>query len=324
MRRLAALALATVPLLLASGGCSAGRAPTPERTPAAVPGAVRPGPGATATPTPDAPAGRTAPRDPYDVGVRTLRMNRDGDRPLVVTVWFPATGGGDAVAKGRFPVVVFSHGLGGTPTDYRTLLTRWAAAGFVVAAPAYPHTSRGAADFQVLDVINQPADASYVLTRVLALDGAAGDPLRGHLDAARVGAAGHSAGGITTLGMFTLGRDARLDAGIVLAGSALGVAGSYQGSAAPLLFVHGKRDEVVSYESGKAAYDSVPWPKAMVTLPDAGHLIGLRGADDPEFRVVADATTEFLRWGLYGDPAAKRRLPAAARAGGVATLANRL
>ena len=40
--------------------------------------------------------------------------------------------------------------------------------------------------------------------------------------------------------------------------------------------------------------------------------------------MVADATVEFLRWSLYGDPAAKRRLPADARAGGVAMLDNRL
>ncbi|HEU4425869.1 MAG TPA: chlorophyllase [Pilimelia sp.] len=325
MRRLAALAIA-LPLLLATGGCTGERAPA-----APAPGTVRPEPSATATPTPGAAAARTAPSEPYAVGVRTLRLNRDGSRPLRVTIWYPAAGpAGNGIrreapaADGRFPIVVFSHGLGGLPGDYERLLRRWAAAGFAVAAPAYPHTSRGTASFRVLDVINQPADASYVLTQVLALDGKAGDPLRGRLDAGRVGAAGHSAGGITTLGMFTLGRDERLDAGIVLAGSSLGVAGSYRGPAAPILFVHGKRDEVVSYASGKAAYDSVPWPKALLTLPDAGHTGALLRDGDPEFRVIMDATIEFLRWSLYGDPAAKRRLPQGARAGGVATFDNRL
>jgi dienelactone hydrolase len=315
MRRLTALAVALSLLLLGAGGCSAERAPA-----APAPGAVRPNPSATASPVPEAPGAsgaRTAPTEPYAVGVRTLRLNRDGNRPLRVTIWYPA-------ANGRFPVVVFSHGLGGAPGDYERLLRRWAAAGFVVAAPAYPHTSRGSGSFQVLDVINQPADASYVLTQVLALDRRAGDLLRGRLDTARVGAAGHSAGGITTLGMFTLGRDERLDAGIVLAGTALGVVGTYRGSPAPLLFVHGKRDNVVSYASGRAAYDSVPWPKAMLTLPEAGHLGGLTRDGDPEFRVVVNSTIEFLRWSLYGDPAAKRRLPQDAKADGVATLDNRL
>jgi fermentation-respiration switch protein FrsA (DUF1100 family) len=245
-----------------------------------------------------------------------------------VTLWYPAGGNADGPARsgarpasGRFPLVLFSHGLTGAPADYRELLVRWAAAGFVVAAPAYPHTSGDAARVDVLDVLNQPADASYVITNVLALDAKRGDPLRGRLDSARVGAAGHSAGGVTTIGLFTAGRDDRLDAGIVLAGSALGVGTAFAGSPAPLLFVHGARDEVVSYASGRAAYDAVPWPKAMLTLPRGDHGRALLGAGDPGFRAVAGATTDFLRWSLYGDAGAKRRLGGS---GEVATLDDRL
>ncbi|MFD0788698.1 alpha/beta hydrolase family protein, partial [Micromonospora azadirachtae] len=157
----------------------------------------------SATPSPRVPEGK-APTQRFGVGVRQLKLNRDGDRPLPVTVWYPAAGPpGDepepeaAAADGRFPVVMFSHGLGGRPDDYEALLTRWAAAGFVVAAPTFPHTSRGA-DGNVLDVLNQPADVSYALTQVLALNGRAGDQLRGRLAIDRVAAAGHSAGGVTT------------------------------------------------------------------------------------------------------------------------------
>ncbi|HYN96057.1 MAG TPA: dienelactone hydrolase family protein, partial [Pilimelia sp.] len=253
------------------------------------------------------------------------------DRALRVTLWYPAAGppGGrvraDAdPARGRFPVILFSHGLGGAPADYRQLVTRWAAAGFVVAAPAYPFTNRDAPRVDVLDVLNQPADASHVLSRVLALNSAAGDPLRGRLETGRVAAAGHSAGAITTIGLFTLARDARLDAGIVLAGTSLGVGTAFSGAAAPLMFVHGARDNVVSYAAGKAAYDSVPWPKALLTLPEGDHGRALSDGDDPSFRVVADTTVEFLRWSLYGDPAAKRRLPTDAARGNRATLDNRL
>lgn len=273
----------------------------------------------------------TAPTQRFAVGARELRYNRGGDRQLPVTVWYPALGPSDGtpgrdarVAAGRFPVVLFSHGLTARPSDYRQLLHRWSAAGFVVVAPSYPHTSRGAAGYQVLDVVNQPADASYVLTRVLALDTKAGDPLRGHLAADRVGAAGHSAGAVTTIGLFTTGRDARLDAGIVLAGTALGVGTAFSGSAAPQLFVHGQLDEVVSYRAGKAAYDRVPWPKAMLTLPDGDHGGALLGSDEQALDVVTDTTIEFLRWALYGDPQALQRLPSQAARGGLATLDDRL
>ncbi|MGX7670101.1 alpha/beta hydrolase family protein [Plantactinospora sp. DSM 117369] len=324
----AALATATVSTALAAtlAGCSAG---------SGRPVAERPAPPGSPTPDVTAPASPplvgAAPNRRFAVGVRELSYNRGGDRRLPVTVWYPADGApggspdrGARVADGRFPVVLFSHGLTGRPSDYRTLLVRWSAAGFVVVAPAYPHTSRGASELQVLDVVNQPADASYVLTRVLALDGKAGDPLRGHLAVDRVAAAGHSAGGVTTIGLFTAGRDVRLDAGIVLAGTALGVGTAFTGTAAPQLFVHGQRDDVVSYRAGKAAYDRVPWPKAMLTLPDGDHVGALLGSDEQALDVVAGTTIEFLRWTLYGDGRALRRLPTQAAQGGLATLDERL
>jgi dienelactone hydrolase len=299
-----------------------------ERGPAGGPGS--PGQVTPAQSAPAVPAG-VAPAESFAVGVRELALNRGGDRPLKVTVWYPASGGSGGTptraakaATGRFPVVVFSHGLTGLPADYQPLVSRWAAAGFVVAAPAYPHTSRGVAQLNVLDVLNQPADASYVLTQVLALNDRKDDPLRGHLATDRVAAAGHSAGGITTVGLFTTGRDERLDAGIVLAGSGLGVGTAFTGHAAPQLFVHGELDNVVEYAAGKAAYDQVPWPKAMLSLPKGDHGQALLRSGNRAFTVVVDTTVDFLRWSLYGDPAAKRRLPAEAARGGLASLDNRL
>ncbi|MFE9688250.1 alpha/beta hydrolase family protein [Micromonospora sp. NPDC005806] len=314
-------ALVTAALLTAGlAGCSGGAAPVQRPAPSAPPKAT--------TPAPRVAAGH-APAESFAVGVRQLQLNRDGDRPLPVTVWYPARGdaGGDPersapAAVGRFPVVMFSHGLGGRPEDYQLLLSRWAAAGFVVAAPKFPHTGAGG-DGNPLDVLNQPADVSYALTQVLALNGKAGDPLRGRLDPDRVAAAGHSAGGVTTIGLFTAGRDERLDAGIVFAGTALGVGTAFAGAAAPQLFVHGEADEVVSYASGKAVYDAVPWPKAMLSLPKGDHGRALL-SDGTALRVVADTTVEFLRWTLYGDAAAKKRLPADAARGGLATLDDHL
>jgi len=274
-------------------------------------------PAPTATPTPASaiPPGK-APTTEYDVGVRELDLSRDG-RPLPTTVFYPE-------GEGRFPIVLFSHGLGGLPDDYAPLLRGWAAAGFVVAAPAYPHTSRGASDVDVLDVVNQPADASYAIKSVIALDGRRGDVLFHRLATDRVAAAGHSAGGITTVGLFTLARDARLDAGIVLSGNALGAGTGFRGPAAPMLFVHGEKDATISYASGKAAYDAVPWPKALLSFPDGDHGETLLRDGGTPFSVLADTTTEFLRWSLYGDAAAKRRIPRDAGQGDVAILDNKL
>jgi fermentation-respiration switch protein FrsA (DUF1100 family) len=299
-RRTVALLLAAVCATGALTSCSAvssgegsagsGRA-TPPASKAAAP-SVRPSVDSSPAPTRG-----EAPSTTFAVKTRKLQLSRGKERPLPTTVWYPATG------DGPFPVIVFSHGLTAQPSDYADILARWARAGFVVAAAAYPHTSTGVADFDVIDLLNQPADASYVLTRVLALDGKAGDPLAGRLDRDHVAAAGHSGGGITTIGMLSGTRDARLTAAVVLAGRQV-LPGAFTGSAIPVLFVHGERDKTVQYADGLAAYKAVPWPKAMLSLPDAGHVV-TSGAD---FDLVADATTDFWRWSLYGDSGAERRL----------------
>lgn len=274
--------------------------------------------------TPYVPAAGTAPARAFAVGRRELALARGADRPLTVRLWYPAAGGAGggpvddaAPADGRFPVVLFSHGLTAAPDDYADMLARWAQAGFVVAGPRYPHTWRDAARFDASDVVNQPADASHVLTELLRLD-AGGDPLAGRLDAGRVAAAGHSGGGITTAGLFSSARDDRLKAGIIQAGTDL-LGAPFDGPPAGLLFVHGRRDDTVAYDAGHTVFEAAPWSRAMLTITEGGHL-----TTGDDFAAITGTSTEFLRWSLYGDAAAKARIPAAAATGGVATLENEL
>ena len=270
------------------------------------------------------PATGSAPSKRYAAGLRDLGFARGAMRPLPTRIWYPASSGAPgavtaaaAPARGPFPVVVFSHGLGSQPNDYAAMLARWAQAGFVVAAPVYPHTSHGTADFNSYDIVNQPADAAEVLTRLLALNDST-DPLRGRLDPDRIAAAGHSAGGITTAGLFSALRDARLKAGIVLAGTDFRSA-PFTGSPAAMLFVHGEKDDTVAYAAGHAVFEAVPWSRAMLSLPDGGHQVY-----DDGFEAVTGTSIEFLRWSLYGDDTARRRIPAKAAAGGVATFEEQL
>lgn len=241
--------------------------------------------------------------------MRTLVLSRGRTRPLPTTVWYPAMyAGPDApVAVGRFPLVVYSHGLRSLPAHHAEIITRWAAAGFVVAAPAYPRTRDGALRFSRADVRNQPADAWYVVRKVLA------HPVfGGRVDATRIGAAGHSAGGYTTAGLFTAGHDPSLRGGIVIAGA--GMAGAFAGRPAAVLFVHGTADRAVPIEAARAAYDRVPWPKAFLALPGQDHGRYLTPGQ-PGFTLVVSATLDFLRWRLYDDAAARGRLAAAATQG---------
>ena len=266
-------------------------------------------------PAPTRAAATPAPEQRYAVGLRELRLARGADRPLRTLVLYPAAGPegapvrGAAPAAGRFPLVLFSHGLHGSPERYTPAAASWAAAGFVVALPAFPHTRAGAPHYRRRDIRNQPADAAYVIDRVRDLDRRAGDPLAGQIDGDHVAAVGHSAGGYTTTGLFTAGHDPRLRAGVVLAGWRAPKA--FGGPPATMLFIHGDSDPVVPPVEGRAAFDAVTWPKWYVLLPRNHHaawmLPGNRGFPEMESLV-----TDFLRWTLAGDRAARLRFTAMA------------
>ncbi|MEU4662018.1 alpha/beta hydrolase [Micromonospora chalcea] len=220
---------------------------------------------------------------------------------------------GAPFAAGRFPVVLYSHGLRSLPALHAALTSRWAAAGFVVVAPTYPRTSLRARSYTRDDVRNQPADAWRLVRHLVRLGTRPGDPLGAHLAVDRFAAAGHSAGGHTSLGMFASGQPTPLRAGIVIAGGRM-VAG-FSRPLAPMLFVHGSADRIVPESIGRAAYARCLGPAAFLSLRGQGHgeylTPGRAG-----FPQVLATTTDFLLWTLYADRAALRRLPADATAPG--------
>jgi dienelactone hydrolase len=250
-------------------------------------------------------------RKTYSVGTRSMIFSRGPARSLPTLIWYPARGAGGAgapPAEGRFPVLLYSHGLASLPIDHGQVAVPLAAAGFIVAAPTYPKTNKHVSKVDRSDVVNQPADASEVITEILRLGGAAAadgterDPLAGHVDTTKIAAIGHSAGGTTTNGLLASRRDGRIKAGVVIAGRPMG---QYAGPPAPMLFVHGDTDRVVTYGNGRIAYGRVPWPKAFLTLLGQRHgeYLG-RGA--PGNTQTLSTIVKFLRWALGLDSVAAR------------------
>lgn len=238
---------------------------------------------------------------PTETQVLTVEFSNGADRLLPTLLYLPA----DA---GKRPIVVFSHGYTGVPKDYELLFQTWAEAGFLVAAPTFPKTANGSADLDIEDLINQPADVRAVIDGLILLNSKEDHSLFGRVDESRIAAAGHSLGGMTTVGLFSSGRDDRISAGIVLAGSARTVGTDYNAPGASMLFVHGEQDRVVKPQDGRAAYEPFPGPKAWLGLRLGDHLRPYIATDYNQTLFVARATTDYLLWALLDDMTALRRL----------------
>ena len=297
-------------------------------------------PGATAAPATSAHLKHQS--GPYAVGVRsytfvdktrpTARNNTYPGAPtrtLPTALYYPAKGDPTAAAvenarpvrRGRgFPLIVFSHGFGATGPAYRIVLERFVREGYVVAAPTFPLSSGGAPGGARLgDYVNQPADVSFVVTRVLRLARRSANGLRRTIDGRHIGAAGHSLGAITTLGVAgnSCCLDRRIDAAVAWSGVQLPYPGTFFSvPTPPLMLVHGTSDRTVPFAGSVAAYNAAPAPKALVTLVGGPHTFFLAPWYDP----AVHSTTDFFDGFLKHERGAFRRLASDANVPGVASL----
>lgn len=223
--------------------------PEPTATPA-----PPPTPEPTATPEPTL---ELADLGPFAVGVETITIDTDTDRPLTVDVWFPVpvdTSGeaarytfitGDffespdalvvdraaiATSPDGRPLIVYSHGSGGLRyihADYTEFL---ASHGYVVAAP--DHTGNTSIE-QFLNLeddrdtiaFNRPNDVRAVIDALTDPTDEVAGTFADAIDAERIAVTGHSFGGFTAYAAVAgyqnsagaVGADERIDAIIPLA-----------------------------------------------------------------------------------------------------------
>ncbi len=166
---------------------------------------------------PDAPP--YALHGPYWVGTRTFDANT-GDRPTKVLLWYPAvnpTGAEENItygapisghalqdaaldlADGPYPLVIFAHGMNGTPAEASYLTEHLASHGFVVMAMAFADNMAQPMEMLPLSVyIMRPRDVSWLIDYAETLNATEGD-FAGMILIDRVAITGHSFGGYTTL-----------------------------------------------------------------------------------------------------------------------------
>jgi len=159
-------------------------------------------------------AGFAAGEPPYPVGFKQVEFT-DGDRHIALAMFYPAALADDSVTptglpfftnlhlhrdaelrEGRYPLVMLSHGRGSNPLQYAWFAETLAGRGYIVAG--LYHYRANSYDQTIAYLSNKiwqrPRDIS------LAIDFLLKDPVWGKaIDVDRIGVAGHSQGGFTSL-----------------------------------------------------------------------------------------------------------------------------
>ena len=144
----------------------------------------------------------------HEVGFQQLAVPNGADKPIVVGVWYPSDAAASPqplgaqtqtvapdgpVAGERLPLVVISHGTGGSFSDHYDVALALAKAGFVVAALSHPGDNREDTS-HAAHIADRPAQLKQLIDYMLGAW-----PGHAAIDPKRVGAFGFSAGGFTVL-----------------------------------------------------------------------------------------------------------------------------
>jgi len=265
-------------------------------------------------------------------------LDSERDREIPIRVYLPD-------AQEPMPVVLFSHGLGGSRRNNAYLGNHWAANGFVAVFLQHPGSDESVwktaplrRRLQAMKKAASAANFSLRVEDVPALidqlerwNAEAGHPLEGRLDLDRIGMSGHSFGAITTQAVSGqsfgfLGQrftDPRIDAAIAFSPSSprLGDPARAFGSVSiPWLLMTGTKDEalIVGGADAEARLDVFPHlPKSIdayeLVLKDAEHSAfsegPLPGDQEPRnpnhHRAILEISTTF--WNAYLNDNAEAR-----------------
>jgi predicted dienelactone hydrolase len=195
------------------------------------------------------------------------------------------------IHDGVFPLLVFSHGNGGLRHQNTFQAEYLASHGYVVVAP--DHTGNAAVSILPDRLVvhnslsrkperrdDRPNDVSFLITKLTA----AGDKkhwLQGHLDAAKVGAFGHSFGGFTVCRLTEL--DPRVKAIVPMTLAVTAIEDGKYGESnvakivpcqVPMMVLLGDADLTVKEKGNQASttyFERATGPKYLLNFKNAGH-----------------------------------------------------
>lgn len=247
------------------------------------------------------------------------------DRAVPVKIYYPSQDGKP------LPVVIFSHGLGGSREGYEYLGRHWAGAGYVSVHLQHlgsddsvwkdqPVKERGKmlqqSGASLINAVNRPLDVKFALDQLDKLNAESSSPLAGRLDVARSAIAGHSFGGYTAMAMagqsasllkgkapsFT---DPRIRCAIQMSAPIPPTRGNldavYGSITMPVMHMTGTRDFVELFpqtkpEDRRLPYDHMKQAETcLVIFKDGDHMIfSGRGRVGPGAKLARDAAFQKL------------------------------
>jgi predicted dienelactone hydrolase len=270
---------------------------------------------------------------PIDLNARDEKRNRD----IPLRVNLPPT-------SGKRPVILFSHGLGGSREGNPYLGRHWSQRGYAVVYMQHHGSDeavwkdvsllrrasalKSAASLQ--NTLLRFQDVKAVIDQLEIWNGQADSPLHGRLDLAHLGMSGHSFGAVTTQGVtgqrtaagadtFT---DKRIRAAVIMSPNSPKNSGSpeklFGGVTIPWLLMTGTHDQALvgdaTVESRLAVFPALPnGNKYELVLHDGEHeafsdrdLPGSKKKRNPNHhRVILALSTAFWDAYLQDDASAK-------------------
>jgi predicted dienelactone hydrolase len=255
------------------------------------------------------------------------------NRDVPVKIYFPKAGNAPC------PVIIFSHGLGGTRAGYEYLGQYWAAHGYVSVHLQHIGSDnavfkgvgffkmKGAMEKAITDpqnTLSRAKDVGFAIDQLEKLN-RTNSPLQKKLDLNRIGMAGHSFGAGTTL--VAVGQrmsaneklmDSRIKAAIAMSPPILaGTAPDFSAVRVPVFVMTGTLDiGFTKSDERRLAFDKISSPETCLVIFNgldhmtfSGH-VGLSGGNkDKKFQpLICAATTAFWDAHLRGDMAAKNWL----------------
>jgi predicted dienelactone hydrolase len=190
-----------------------------------------------------------------------------------------------AIAPGRFPLILFSHGFLGAGDQIIFLTENVARMGYIVAAPNHADSGTGSEPIEIPNFIDAKSwddqkyldrrdDISALIDHLLEA-GESAAFLRDHIDEHAIGAAGHSLGGYIVLGMAgarPAWRDRRIRAALLLSPYALPyIDGAALGAIRiPVMLQGGTLDWAIT-PFLPAVYEKLQAPRYFLVLNGASH-----------------------------------------------------